>query len=577
VADGDADGGELPQEPGLLRSLLLNKTSKTALGQSPARKRGPRREAVNFGPPNSAKKAAQLRLKRSCSRKMASTPTEETLDELLRDAPRNTAARAAQEASWDLEGKEDARRLLYEREVAARHATLLAASINAYWRAEALAAGHAQDALPLPKETVALIAEFAEPSADKVAVEAIRRRESASTKQREGVKVYARLRPAADESLRVLDCTSHNAVVLHEAKLSRSHRVFGTRHHRLELDGVFERDADEVARGVVDPLVGDVLRGRPATLFGQTGTGKTHTLREALNRFVARVDGPCSVRFVELAGRKACRDLLNNANAVKLLSDAADRVHFKWAPPRICGGRAALRATLDEGLALRASVQMERNAASSRSHAVVEIEINGATMTFVDLAGSERKWETMKLRGREHQRESADINLSLMALKDCFRARYENRRIPYRASPLTRVLRRCFDVCSVAIMATLSAAPDDLIHSLYSLETVCLMAPDLTAFKTIVETQRLFAATGSCVGGDPMEWGAAVFHRWLLTAENSRFAHVVVPEGTTGKELLGMGGAALGALFAGAGQEGRVAQEGSAWTVEALGGGGLAK
>ena len=116
-----------------------------------------------------------------------------------------------------------------------------------------------------------------------------------------------------------------------------------------------------------------------------------------------------------------------------------------------------------------------------------------------------------------------------------------------------------------------------MIHSLYSLETVCLMAPDLTAFKTIVETQRLFAATGSCVGGDPMEWGAAVFHRWLLTAENSRFAHVVVPEGTTGKELLGMGGAALGALFAGAGQEGRVAQEGSAWTVEALGGGGLAK
>ena len=140
-------------------------------------------------------------------------------------------------------------------------------------------------------------------------------------------------------------------------------------------------------------------------------------------------------------------------------------------------------------------------------------------MTFVDLAGSERKWETMQLRGRQHQRESADINLSLMALKDCFRARYEGRRIPYRAAPLTRVLRRCFDECSVAIVATLSASPEDLIHSLYSLETVCLMAPDLMT-KSVVETSRLFAETGSVVGGDPMEWGAEQFHRWLISVWN---------------------------------------------------------
>ena len=70
----------------------------------------------------------------------STTPTpEETLDDLLRDAPRNAEARARQEAAWDLQGKEDARRLLYEREVAARHAKLLAASINAFWRAEVLA------------------------------------------------------------------------------------------------------------------------------------------------------------------------------------------------------------------------------------------------------------------------------------------------------------------------------------------------------------------------------------------------------------------------------------------------------
>ena len=526
----------------------------------------------------------------------STTPTaEETLDELLRDAPRNAEARARQEAAWDLQGKEDARRLLYEREVAARHARLLAASINAFWRAEALAQGHAQGVLPLPKETVALIGEFAEPTAHLVVTEAIHRREGVTTrpsrltgqavtetiqKRRDGgVRIYARIRPTAGEkSVRVVERSSGDAVMLHEAKLSRSHRTFACRHHRVAVDGVFESDASEVMARVVDPLINDVLKGRAATLllFGQTGTGKTHTLREALTRFISKIDTTTAVRFVELAGKKACRDLLNNAAQVRLLSDSDDRVHFKGAPPRVCPDSKALRNTLDEGLALRSSVQTERNQASSRSHAVVEISINDVTMTFVDLAGSERKWETMQMRGRQHQRESADINLSLMALKDCFRARYEGRRIPYRASPLTRVLRRCFDECSVAIVATLSASPEDLIHSLYSLETVCLMAPDLRN-KTVVETSRLFAETGSVVAGDPMEWGAEQFHRWLLTAENGRFSHVVVPEGTTSRELLAMNGAALGALFAGAGREGRASNEGQVWTIEAMGGRGLAK
>ena len=526
----------------------------------------------------------------------STTPTaEETLDELLRDAPRNAEARARQEAAWDLQGKEDARRLLYEREVAARHARLLAASINAFWRAEALAQGHAQGVLPLPKETVALIGEFAEPTAHLVVTEAIHRREGVTTrpsrltgqavtetiqKRRDGgVRIYARIRPTAGEkSVRVVERSSGDAVMLHEAKLSRSHRTFACRHHRVAVDGVFESDASEVMARVVDPLINDVLKGRAATLllFGQTGTGKTHTQREALTRFISKIDTTTAVRFVELAGKKACRDLLNNAAQVRLLSDSDDRVHFKGAPPRVCPDSKALRNTLDEGLALRSSVQTERNQASSRSHAVVEISINDVTMTFVDLAGSERKWETMQMRGRQHQRESADINLSLMALKDCFRARYEGRRIPYRASPLTRVLRRCFDECSVAIVATLSASPEDLIHSLYSLETVCLMAPDLRN-KTVVETSRLFAETGSVVAGDPMEWGAEQFHRWLLTAENGRFSHVVVPEGTTSRELLAMNGAALGALFAGAGREGRASNEGQVWTIEAMGGRGLAK
>lgn len=37
------------------------------------------------------------------------------------------------------------------------------------------------------------------------------------------------------------------------------------------------------------------------------------------------------------------------------------------------------------------------------------------------VGGSERNYETMSMSAQQH-RESADINSSLMALKDCFRA-----------------------------------------------------------------------------------------------------------------------------------------------------------
>ena len=62
------------------------------------------------------------------------------------------------------------------------------------------------------------------------------------------------------------------------------------------------------------------------------------------------------------------------------------------------------------------------------------------------------------------------------------------------------------------------------------------MAPDLRN-KTVVETSRLFAETGSVVGGD-QGMGAEQFHRWLLTARRP-LRYVVVPEGTTGKAARG--------------------------------------
>ena len=147
-----------------------------------------------------------------------------------------------------------------------------------------------------------------------------------------------------------------------------------------------------------------------------------------------------------------------------------------------CFTAAQLTEVLDQAHSLRSTAATERNAQSSRSHAIVTLEIvrlptavdttegdeNTATTTaaaaaaaaatactsnalpeslsagaegakqgarggggarvvegtlrLVDLAGSERNEDSLQHRGAEMTRESSSINESLAALKDCFRA-----------------------------------------------------------------------------------------------------------------------------------------------------------
>lgn len=97
----------------------------------------------------------------------------------------------------------------------------------------------------------------------------------------------------------------------------------------------------------------------------------------------------------------------------------------------------------------------EANATSSRSHAVLQINVSQkdrnadinephtmATLSIIDLAGSERASAT-KNRG-ERLTEGANINKSLLALGSCINALCDPRKknhVPYRNSKLTRLLK----------------------------------------------------------------------------------------------------------------------------------------
>ena len=97
----------------------------------------------------------------------------------------------------------------------------------------------------------------------------------------------------------------------------------------------------------------------------------------------------------------------------------------------------------------------EANATSSRSHAVLQINVSQkdrnadvnephtmATLSIIDLAGSERASAT-KNRG-ERLTEGANINKSLLALGSCINALCDPKKrnhVPYRNSKLTRLLK----------------------------------------------------------------------------------------------------------------------------------------
>nr|GMD79102.1 kinesin-like protein KIN-13A [Ipomoea batatas] len=121
---------------------------------------------------------------------------------------------------------------------------------------------------------------------------------------------------------------------------------------------------------------------------------------------------------------------------------------------------------IEKGNAARSTGSTGANEESSRSHAILQLVVkkhkevkesrrnndgneskNGKVvgkLSFIDLAGSERGADTTD-NDRQTRIEGAEINKSLLALKECIRALDNDQiHIPFRGSKLTEVLRDSF-------------------------------------------------------------------------------------------------------------------------------------
>ncbi|KAI0221548.1 tubulin-dependent ATPase kip3, partial [Massospora cicadina] len=248
---------------------------------------------------------------------------------------------------------------------------------------------------------------------------------------------------------------------------------------RFAFDRVFNEDAsqEDVFEGTSRELIDEVLNGFNSTVFayGATGCGKTHTmcgtqdqpgiifltmkeLYGRINSAEGEVRFVASLSYLEVYN-ETIRDLLCNdqdrLNPLNLREDAKQGIVVPGLVEKFPNSVEEMMAIIMQGNKRRTVSATEANATSSRSHAVLQINIRQshgtpvlskeytfATLSFIDLAGSERAAATSNLAVRKA--EGVKINTSLLALGNCIEALSKNKpgeHIPYRASKLTRLLK----------------------------------------------------------------------------------------------------------------------------------------
>ncbi|XP_023266417.1 uncharacterized protein LOC111658217 [Seriola lalandi dorsalis] len=299
----------------------------------------------------------------------------------------------------------------------------------------------------------------------------------ASNKKQEGaqrISVCVRKRPLTHAESRreadVVTTSDGECVIVHESKEAVDLTQYILQ-HRFYFDKVFgeESSNEEVYQQTAFPLVQHMLNGGKATCFayGQTGAGKTHTMlgsspgRPGLYALAVRdifahlstthINLPLLVyvSFFEIYCGQLY-DLLDHRKRLFAREDGQKVVHIAGLHDVRVDSVSSLLEVISQGTEERTQGMSGVNPLSSRSHALLQIQLRcpnqqiAGRMWFVDLAGSERASDT-KEPDRQSRMEGAEINQSLLALKECIRSLdQEQSHTPFRQSKLTQVLKDSF-------------------------------------------------------------------------------------------------------------------------------------
>ncbi|XP_061709246.1 kinesin-like protein Klp10A isoform X5 [Cydia pomonella] len=323
------------------------------------------------------------------------------------------------------------------------------------------------------------------------------------------ITVCVRKRPLnkkelAKKEVDVISVPTRDQMIVHEPK----NKVDLTKYlenQKFRFDYAFDDNCTNeiVYKYTAKPLVHTIFEGGMATCFayGQTGSGKTHTMggdfqgktqdcKKGIYAMAARdvfayLKSPkykplnliVSASFFEIYSGKVF-DLLADKAKLRVLEDGKQQVQIVGLTEKVVDNVDEVLRLIQHGNAARTSGQTSANSNSSRSHAVFQIVVRSPGMhrvhgkfSLIDLAGNERGADTSSAN-RQTRMEGAEINKSLLALKECIRALgMKGNHLPFRASKLTQVLRDSFigDKSRTCMIAMVSPALNSCEHSLNTL------------------------------------------------------------------------------------------------------------
>ena len=348
--------------------------------------------------------------------------------------------------------------------------------------------------------------------------------ESHSTSEGQKIYVCVRKRPIFDKEIQngEIDCVTaiNPKVVIYDCKLRIDGYTKYIDTNNFYFDNVFNENEDTnlLFECSVKPSLDILLKGGVVTCFayGQTGSGKTFTMKGIQDAAIYNIFDNFSelkkvlkknfkffISFFEIySGR--LYDLLNNRNKVMALEDKNQKVQIYGLTEKEVFSPKEMQDIVDFANAMRTTHNTVTNETSSRSHAICNftIKIEGrredeeyAKLSLVDLAGSERATETQS-NNKSRLAEGAEINKSLLALKECIRALdarkakgNNDQHVPFRNSKLTLVLRDSFlgkaDLCKIIMISCVSPSNHSSNHTINTLRYADRLKEKTSSFNSI--------------------------------------------------------------------------------------------
>lgn len=219
------------------------------------------------------------------------------------------------------------------------------------------------------------------------------------------------------------------------------------------------------------PIIDKVLDGSNICVlaYGQTSSGKTHTMRGSLEgdidlgiipRAISRIfckkqAQPISLSFIEVYN-ECVYDLFGDVTeSLQVREMQNGETYIKDALEIEAATEKDAHSLFMRGDRSRRIGTTKMNRESSRSHAVLKIRIGkgnkASTAVFVDLAGSERHKQA--LTEGKTLKEGGHINKSLLTLSTVIsKLSQKHAHIPFRDAKLTRILQPSLTEGSITVL-----------------------------------------------------------------------------------------------------------------------------